>query len=87
MTSTRTKAPAPSPRRAAGKRPARKGDAAKERATVALYRAAEAYIRLAGGSAVVIGGVEIQRWPGDLQFNYRLSIRITGVPPKAKARA
>ena len=95
MTSPRTKPPAT--RLAAGKRhsvtvnevPPKvrskrrtvKQVLAAARARDALYRAVEAYIRLAGGSAVVVGGVEIQRWQDELKFNYRLAIRVTGVPP------
>lgn len=51
------------------------------RARDALYRVAEGYIRAAGGSVAVIGGVEVQRWSGEPRLKYRLAIRITGEPP------
>ena len=54
-------------------------DAARARA--ALYRAVEAYIRLTGGTAVAIGGVEVQRWDVDRKHKYRLAIHIVGKPP------
>ena len=81
MTSPRAKDTAAQPRRAADAEPYAAARA-KRRATDALHCAAETFIRAYGGSAVVIGGVEIQRWPGEFSFNYRLAIRVTGMPPK-----
>jgi len=46
-----------------------------------LLKAAVNYIEKNGGTAVIVGGIEIQKWPEDQDFNYRLAIRITGLRP------
>ena len=46
-----------------------------------LLKAAVNYIEKNGGTAVVVGGIEIQKWPEDRDFNYRLAIKITGLRP------
>jgi len=46
-----------------------------------LYQAAADYIEWRGGTVVVVGGVEVQRWPTERKFNYTLGIRVTGRPP------
>lgn len=48
----------------------------------ALYTAVDAYVKSKGGSIVVIGGIQIQQWPGDLKFNYTVAIKCTGQLPK-----
>lgn len=47
-----------------------------------LYDSVVEYIEQKGGKVVVIGGVEIARYPGDLEHNFLLSIRVTGKAPK-----
>lgn len=54
----------------------------KKDALQKLYDASIAYIESKGGQVVVIGGVEIQHFPEDHEFNFRLAIRITGKGPK-----
>lgn len=43
-----------------------------------MYRAIAKYIQEAGGSAAVLGGVSIMKFPDDLKYNYTLAVRITG---------
>ena len=50
--------------------------------TDGLFEAARAYVKCHGGSIVVIGPIELQRWPQDSKHAYRLAIRFTGKPPK-----
>jgi hypothetical protein len=56
----------------------RRGDPAHN-----LIAAATHWIKAHGGTAVVIGGIEVITFPGDLQFNYRIAIRVTGKKPAA----
>jgi len=51
--------------------------------TSQLYRAVIRYIESKGGSVLVIGGAQIQQWPGEREFNYVLGVRCTGRKPKA----
>ena len=46
-----------------------------------LLDAVMKYIKAKGGNVVVIGGIEIQRFPGDAKYNFRLAIRCTGEAP------
>lgn len=46
-----------------------------------LYKAVAAYVKSRGGNVAVIGGVQVQKWPGDLKFNWTLGIRCTGQRP------
>lgn len=46
-----------------------------------LYRAVRRYIQHYGGSLAVIGGVEILRWPSDLDNNFSVAVRCTGKLP------
>lgn len=56
-----------------------------QKITDALYKAVADYVQAIGGSAMVIGGTEIQQYPDDPKYNYRLAIVITGkVPEKPK---
>ena len=50
-------------------------------ATNALYDAVTEYIASRGGKAVVIGGVQVQEWPGDRAMSFTLGIKITGRKP------
>lgn len=47
-----------------------------------LYAAAENYIATEGGKLVVIGDVQVIRFPGDPELNFTLGIRCTGRVPK-----
>lgn len=47
-----------------------------------LLKAATRYIESKGGKVIVIGGLEIQTWPLDQKFNFKLAIRFTGLKPQ-----
>lgn len=60
----------------------RKAKAEKmDAATEALYKAVEAYVVAKGGELVVIGGIEIQEWPEDPKFKFRVAVRCLGRKP------
>lgn len=46
-----------------------------------LYRAIVRYIESGKGKILVIGGIEIQEWPGDPAYTYRVAVKITGRKP------
>lgn len=46
-----------------------------------MYRAIAEYIKEAGGNAIVLGGIEIMKKPGDLKYNYTFCVKITGKSP------
>jgi hypothetical protein len=50
---------------------------------VNLLNAATDWVRSRGGDVLVIGGVEVQRWPEDLEFTFRVAVRCTGRSPVA----
>lgn len=50
--------------------------------TSQLYRAVIRYIESKGGSVLVIGGVQIQQWPGERELNFVLGVRCMGRKPK-----
>lgn len=50
-----------------------------------LLAAARHYIKAHGGTAFVIGGIEIQKWPEDPEFTYRVAVRVTGKRPEVKS--
>lgn len=47
-----------------------------------LYRAVRRYIESNGGSILVIGGVQIESWPGEGEFKFVLGVRCMGRKPK-----
>lgn len=49
-----------------------------------LYKAILQYVKANGGTVVAIGGVEVQHWPGEPEYNFRLAIRCTGKRPVLK---
>jgi len=46
-----------------------------------LYRAIRRYVENKGGSVTVIGGIEIQEWPEDHKFKYRVAVHVMGRKP------
>lgn len=48
-----------------------------------LYAAVQEYVEAHGGKVVVAGPVEVQQWPGDLEFTFRLAVKFTGRRPQA----
>jgi hypothetical protein len=62
-------------------RKARKRIATGDVATNRLYEAVAAYVEKNGGSVVVIGGIQIQEWPGDGKFKFTVAVRCSGRRP------
>jgi len=50
--------------------------------TSALYKAVENYVKSKGGNLVVIGGIQIQQWPGDGEYKFTVGIQCVGHKPK-----
>jgi hypothetical protein len=46
-----------------------------------LYRAVRRYIQSKGGNVVVIGGIEIQEWPGEGPYKFRVAVKLMGKRP------
>lgn len=39
------------------------------------------WVKANGGEAVVAGGIEIQKWPEDVDFKFRVAVKCTGRQP------
>lgn len=50
-----------------------------------LLTAAARWIEANGGKALVIGGIQIQRWPGDREGIYYVAVRVLGRAPTPEA--
>lgn len=59
------------------KKPAKKMDAATDR----LYKAVANYVEKKGGKLVVIGGIQLQEWPGDPAMVFHVSVKCMGRKP------
>ena len=46
-----------------------------------LYSAVNAYVKSIGGSIIVIGGIEIQEWPLESEFKFRVAVHCLGRKP------
>ena len=46
-----------------------------------LYEAVRDYVNSRGGKVVVIGGIQTIQMPDDLEYNWGVNIRITGIKP------
>lgn len=46
-----------------------------------LYAAVSDYVENKGGDITVIGGVEIQEWPGESNYKFRVAIHCLGKKP------
>lgn len=51
-------------------------------AATELYETVKRYVEAQGGTALVLGGIEVIKYSDDWKYNYRLAVRITGIPPK-----
>jgi hypothetical protein len=51
-----------------------------------LYRAIIRYVKFRGGDIMVIGGIEIQEWPDEFKYNFRVAVRCTGKKPTKEAK-
>lgn len=49
--------------------------------TSQLYRAIIRYVESKKGSIIVIGGVQIEQWPGEGEFKYVVGVRCLGRRP------
>ncbi len=47
-----------------------------------LYAAVADYVKERGGSVIAIGGIELQQWPEDNEFVYRMGIKFIGKKPE-----
>lgn len=64
------------------KTPKKKVPAKKKlNSTYTLYKAVSAYIKANGGTAIVVGGIQIIQWPNDGGFKYTVGVRVTGKRP------
>jgi len=52
-----------------------------ERHVIRLHKAVANYVEQAGGKVVVSGGIEIQTWPNDRKYQFRVAIKCTGRKP------
>jgi hypothetical protein len=46
-----------------------------------LLRAVRRFVEHHGGSILVIGDIQLQRWPEDRPYTYRIGVKCTGRPP------
>jgi hypothetical protein len=49
-----------------------------------LYKAVHRYVERHGGNLIVIGGVEIQEWPGDVTGKFKIAVNCLGKKPTFK---
>ena len=53
--------------------------------TMQLYRSIRLYVESNGGSLVVIGGIEVQQWPGEPEHAYKVAVKVMGRKPEFTA--
>ena len=46
-----------------------------------LYRAVERYVKANNGNVLVIGGVQVQQWPGTTGAQYVIGVKCLGTKP------
>lgn len=63
-----------------GKKPKAKKIVGRD-ATSQLYRAVIRYVESKGGKLLVIGGVQVQEWPEDAAYKFRLAVGCLGRKP------
>lgn len=51
----------------------------------ALYKAVQDFVEQGGGKVFVVGGIEVQEWPGDHEFCFRVAVKCTGRKPALPA--
>ena len=49
-----------------------------------LYKAVQNYVEHYGGSVVVVGGVQLQKWPQDNEYVFHISVKCCGREPTLK---
>lgn len=65
------------------KKPTTKLDRAVDR----LYKAVDFYVRAKGGSLVIVGGIQIQEWPGDPVGKFTVGVQCLGRKPEFPAQS
>lgn len=50
-----------------------------------LYRAVRRYVESKGGNILVIGGIQVEQWPGDRDLKFVVGVRCMGRKPKRDA--
>jgi len=56
-----------------------------DKVTADLYRAVENYVKAHEGSLIVIGGIEVQHWPGDDGYKFKVAVKCLGRAPSYSA--
>ena len=51
-----------------------------------LQAAVTRWVKSVGGRLVVVGGIEVQTWPTDRPYNFRVAVHCTGRKPVAKSK-
>jgi hypothetical protein len=46
-----------------------------------LYKAVDAYVKKNGGKLVIVGGIQIQEWPGDGAMVFHVAVKCLGRKP------
>jgi hypothetical protein len=46
-----------------------------------LYKGVDDYVKSLGGNVIVIGGIEVQEWPVESQFEFKIAVRCIGKKP------
>jgi hypothetical protein len=49
-----------------------------------LLRAVRRFVESHGGNVLVIGDIQLQRWPEDMEFTWRIAVKCTGRAPQKK---
>ena len=49
-----------------------------------LLAAIQHWVEANAGALVVVGGIEVQTWPGESKHNFKIAVKCTGTPPVAK---
>lgn len=57
----------------------------KKVASDRLIRAVAKWVDANNGRALVAGGISIETWPGDHQFNFYVRVKVTGRKPEVSA--
>ena len=50
-----------------------------------LYKAVQAYVENRGGQILVIGGIQLQQWPGEGEYKFTIGVQVTGRRPALDA--
>ena len=52
-----------------------------EESVIELQNAVQRFVEANGGKLIVVGAIEIQEWPNDLKYNFRVAVQCTGRRP------